>query len=100
MHPSTSNIVVKKYRQHTQPFIDNLQSKIQTMKEEMNEYDYMFAAHETGIEWYECLERVYDMYIQPNLANENDTPSKYIVRHVLIFSLMTICRHNSSFFDF
>jgi hypothetical protein len=45
------------------------------MQNDMQQYDYHFEQQESGLEWYKCLDRVYDDYLQPNLADENTTPS-------------------------
>ncbi len=72
LHPATSRIIVQKYTEHTHPYLSDLNAKIDTMKDNMKHHDYMFTGHHTGLEWYACLERVYDDYLRENLVQEQD----------------------------
>jgi hypothetical protein len=50
VHPETSWIIVEKYKKHMRPYLHNLDSKIERMKKDMEEYDYVFEQQETGME--------------------------------------------------
>jgi hypothetical protein len=98
VHPKTAKIIHEKYQRHTKPYIHNLRNRITSLQEDMKEYDYSFEGHFTGLEWYQCLERVYDEYLQPNLCDDNDNSKNFEQLKILSVCLMN-SRHYSTLFN-
>jgi hypothetical protein len=72
VHPITSQIILQKYTKYTRPYLGDLNTKIQRMNEQMKHHDYLFTGHQTGLEWYACLERVYEEFLVNNLVEEEE----------------------------
>jgi hypothetical protein len=52
-----SNLVVKCNEKHTHPYLVDLGNRVEQMRTEMEEPDYRFDGPETGLEFYESLQR-------------------------------------------